>query len=176
VNFASSVTGTLKIDLPSAFNSPITDFQTTNQIDLAGLTATAALYSDGDLTLFNRTAPVEQLTVSTPYSRNLFSVTPDGSGGTFVAVSPPPQAPIPSDFNADGYSDILWQNTGGQAAISEMHGTNSIGGGLAKLASRRQFRAELAGKGERRLLRQRVPGHSVAEHRRAGGHLGDERD
>jgi hypothetical protein len=137
VNFASSVTGTLKIDLPSAFNSPITDFQTTNQIDLAGLTATAALYSDGDLTLFNRTAPVEQLTVSTPYSRNLFSVTPDGSGGTFVAVSPPPQAPIPSDFNADGYSDILWQNTGGQPAISEMHGTNSIGGGLTKPASRR---------------------------------------
>jgi hypothetical protein len=58
VNFASSGTGTLKIDLPSAFNSPITDFQTTNQIDLAGLTATAALYSDGDLTLFNGTAPV----------------------------------------------------------------------------------------------------------------------
>jgi hypothetical protein len=66
-----------------------------------------------------------------PNSRNLFSVTPDGSGGTFVTVSPPPQAPIPSDFNADGYSDILWQNTGGQAAIWEMNGTNSIGGGLA---------------------------------------------
>jgi FG-GAP-like repeat len=131
VNFASSGTGTLKIDLPSAFDSPITDFQTTNKIDLVGLTATAALYSDGDLTLFNGTAPVEQLTVSTPYSRNLFNVTPDGSGGTFVTVSPPPAVPIPSDFNADGYSDILWQNTGGQAAIWEMHGTNSIGGGLA---------------------------------------------
>ena len=28
------------------------------------------------------------------------------------------------DFNGDGYSDILWQNTSGQAAIWEMNGTN----------------------------------------------------
>ena len=29
-----------------------------------------------------------------------------------------------SDFNADGKSDILWQNTNGQAAIWLMNGTN----------------------------------------------------
>ena len=33
------------------------------------------------------------------------------------------------DFNGDGHSDILWQNTSGQAAIWEMNGTNIIGGG-----------------------------------------------
>ena len=34
------------------------------------------------------------------------------------------------DFNGDGHSDILWQNTSnGQAAIWEMNGTNLIGGG-----------------------------------------------
>ena len=32
-----------------------------------------------------------------------------------------------SDFNDDGYSDILWQNTSGQAAIWEMNGTNVLG-------------------------------------------------
>jgi hypothetical protein len=36
------------------------------------------------------------------------------------------------DFNGDGKSDILWQNTtAGQAAIWEMNGTTVIGGGNA---------------------------------------------
>jgi hypothetical protein len=33
------------------------------------------------------------------------------------------------DFNNDGYSDILWQNTSGQAAISEMNGTSILTAG-----------------------------------------------
>ena len=33
------------------------------------------------------------------------------------------------DFNDDGDSDILWQNTNGQVSIWEMNGTNVIGGG-----------------------------------------------
>ena len=34
------------------------------------------------------------------------------------------------DFNDDGYSDILWQNTStGQASIWEMNGNSMIGGG-----------------------------------------------
>ena len=33
------------------------------------------------------------------------------------------------DFNDDGHSDILWQNSNGQVAIWEMNGTNIIGGG-----------------------------------------------
>ena len=79
VNFASGSTATLKLVQPSAFQSAITDFQTTDTIDLAGLTATAALYSGGDLTLFNGTTPVEQLSISTPYSRNLFTLPPTGA-------------------------------------------------------------------------------------------------
>ena len=43
-------------------------------------------------------------------------------------VGDPPSTGLaaPSDFNGDGYSDILWQNTNGQAAIWEMNGTNVI--------------------------------------------------
>ena len=33
------------------------------------------------------------------------------------------------DFNGDGHSDILWQNTTGQASIWEMNGDTVIGGG-----------------------------------------------
>jgi hypothetical protein len=33
-----------------------------------------------------------------------------------------------SDFDGDGYSDILWQNTSGEVAIWEMNGTSVIGG------------------------------------------------
>ena len=33
------------------------------------------------------------------------------------------------DFNGDGHSDILFQNTNGQAMVWEMNGTNVIGGG-----------------------------------------------
>jgi hypothetical protein len=38
-------------------------------------------------------------------------------------------AATPSDFNGDGMSDILWQNTSGQAAVWEMNGDALTGGG-----------------------------------------------
>jgi hypothetical protein len=99
--------GALKLDQPGAFKSPIANFQAGDVIDFAGLGATAALYSAGDLTLFNGTIPVAQLTVSTPYSRQIFPVSPDGSGGTDVTVQPIGPAPIAYDFNNDHDSDIL---------------------------------------------------------------------
>ena len=37
---------------------------------------------------------------------------------------------VTSDFDGDGYSDILWQNTSGEVVIWEMNGTSVIGGGL----------------------------------------------
>ena len=33
------------------------------------------------------------------------------------------------DFNGDGLSDILWQNSSGEVVIWEMNGTNVIGSG-----------------------------------------------
>ncbi len=52
-----------------------------------------------------------------------------GSSGS-VTGSTTPSDP-PSDFNGDGFSDILWQNTNGQASIWEMNGTNQIVGSNA---------------------------------------------
>jgi VCBS repeat protein len=54
------------------------------------------------------------------YTFNDFS---SGNNNTASSILPNPQ---PDDFNADGASDILWQNTNGQAAIWEMDGTNII--------------------------------------------------
>jgi hypothetical protein len=108
--------GLLSVGQPSAFQSPIIGFETGDVVDFAGLTATAALYSGGDLTLYDGTTPVAQATVSTPYAGNVFSVASDGSGGTDVTVTQPPPV-APDDFASNDISDILWQNTDGQAAV-----------------------------------------------------------
>ena len=52
-------------------------------------------------------------------------------GGGTVGANPGPSWKVvgTGDFNGDGHSDILCQNTNGQAAIWEMNGTNIIGGG-----------------------------------------------
>jgi autotransporter-associated beta strand protein len=38
-------------------------------------------------------------------------------------------APVSSDFSGDALSDILWQNTSGQASVWEVNGNSLIGGG-----------------------------------------------
>jgi hypothetical protein len=53
-----------------------------------------------------------------------------GGGGPLTANPGPSLHAIGTgDFNGDGFSDILFQNTSGQATIWEMHGTNVSGGG-----------------------------------------------
>ena len=53
-----------------------------------------------------------------------------GGGAVSVNAGPGWKAIGTGDFNDDGLSDILFQNsTTGQAAIWEMNGTNVIGGG-----------------------------------------------
>jgi hypothetical protein len=36
---------------------------------------------------------------------------------------------VTSDFDSDGYSDILFQNVSGEVYIWEMNGTSYVGGG-----------------------------------------------
>jgi hypothetical protein len=51
--------------------------------------------------------------------------------GTVTTIS----APVPSDFNGDASSDILWHNDDGQVAIWEINGTSQIPGGSVVLAT-----------------------------------------
>ena len=65
----------------------------------------------------------------TVYTFNDFS---SGNNNTDSAIVLNPQT---RDFNTDGFSDILWHNDNGQAAIWEMNGTNQIPGDSQILAS-----------------------------------------
>ena len=51
--------------------------------------------------------------------------------GAVTAIS----APVPSDFNGDRSSDILWHNDDGQVAIWEINGTSQIPGGSVVLST-----------------------------------------
>ena len=75
------------------------------------------------------------------------------------------------DFNDDGYSDILFQNTGGQVAIWEMTGPPRSTRGAQP-----QSGAGLESDRHGRLQRRWQVRHPMAEHIRAGRHLGNERD
>ena len=56
---------------------------------------------------------------------------PIAGGSQLVGPNPGPnwKAVATGDFNGDGRSDILWQNTSGQVAIWEMNGLSPIAGG-----------------------------------------------
>ena len=77
-------------------------------------------------------------------------------GSQLVGPNPGPSwtAIGTGDFNHDRHSDILWQNTNGQAAIWEMNGTNQIAGGSA--AGRPQSWAKLDSDWNGRLQRRRT--------------------
>ena len=97
-------------------------------------------------------------------------------GGGLVGSNPGPswKAIGTGDFNDDGHSDILWQNTSsGQVSIWEMNGTNVIGGGVVEPQSGPKLEGDRNG----RFQRRRPFRHSVAEHeQRPGRDLGNERD
>src|SRR5205807_2673357 len=60
-----------------------------------------------------------------------FGVAKDAGTGTQVSVSGVVRVPtIRNDVNADGASDLLWQNNDGVPAIWEMNGTSIVGGGM----------------------------------------------
>ena len=88
-------------------------------------------------------------------------------GGSVANLGPDWHAVGTGDFNGDGKSDILWQNTStGQVSIWEMDGNIHNGGGpVRNLAPSWQAVGT-----ERRRFR-----HPVAEHERPNLDLADER-
>jgi hypothetical protein len=66
------------------------------------------------------------------------------TGGAALSVSPGPawRAVGTGDFNGDGHSDILWQNTTtGQVSVWEMDGNTRIGGGAVSPSPGPSWRA-----------------------------------
>ena len=89
---------------------------------------------------------------------------------TFVATPAVDNTTTVTD--SDPVSDITWQNTGGQAAIWEMNGTNITSIAAVGPNPGPSWKADRNG----RLQRRRPFRHPVAEHERSGCDLGNERD
>ena len=111
--------GTAVIDQPAAFEGTVSGFAAGDTLDLAAGSASDPHYADGVLSLFYNGAPLA-LDIATPYTRPVFELSPDGSGGTAVSVTP--GAGAPDDFFGAGTSDILWQDNAGDVAIWQMAG------------------------------------------------------
>ena len=96
-------------------------------------------------------------------------------GGGPVSPNPGPSwhAIGTGDFNGDGLSDMLFQNTSsGQVSIWEMNGNNVKG----RRGRSPPIRGRLACHRNRRLQRRRPFRHSFSKHERPGFDLGNERD
>jgi hypothetical protein len=110
---------------PTAFTGTISGFAQSDIIDLTGLKATGLTYSGGTLTVRNGVNTVATLYLSGSYSPGNFHLSSDGNGGTDISLGTPPPTAT-SDFNGEGKSDILFQNTNGQAAVWLINGTTPI--------------------------------------------------
>jgi ELWxxDGT repeat protein len=75
------------------------------------------------------------------------------------------------DFDGDGKSDLLWQNSSGEVAVWELNGTSVLSG-----ASLGNPGTGWHVKATGRFQRRRVLQHPVAERRRLGRDLGNERN
>ena len=93
--------------------------------DLAAVDGAVEFYAfDGaNYGLFRSTGPPLARSNSPPISKPRLR----------CVTAPPPG--FSRDFNGDGFSDILWQNTSGQAAIWELDGTSQIAGAARSAAN-----------------------------------------
>ena len=80
--------GTLMLANPAGFTSAITGFGTGDQIDLQGLITTSSQYANGELTLYDHTAMVDQITFTGSYSVTNFGIQSDGNNGTLITFVP----------------------------------------------------------------------------------------
>jgi len=112
----------------------IIDLGTDDKIDFTGVDFSAGLRIEWRSTSNGaQTFALEDATISTVatfkltghFSETLFDLTDDGAGHARVGLLHEPQSLTRTqDFDRDGKSDILWQNTNGQAAVWQMDGTH----------------------------------------------------
>ena len=82
----TDATGILRLHQPTSFAATIDSFANGDTIDLAGITADAAVWSPGTLTISNTGTTVAALSLLGDYSDAMFNVT-DNPGGSLVTVT-----------------------------------------------------------------------------------------
>lgn len=115
---------------PYAIGAEISGLQLGNTI-LFSVIATSIAYSatgstTGTLTLSNGGIIVSTLVLAGNYTPRSFLLSPGGNSSQIGLQTVPLTLP-PADFDGDGYSDLIWQQETGLAAIWRMHGTISVG-------------------------------------------------
>ena len=92
-------TGTLRVSQPGSFAATIDGFAAGDTIDLAGVPASTATWSPGELTIRHSGTVLGTLAISGDYSAVGFAVSYDGAGGSDIAIGDPaPQiAGLPAD-------------------------------------------------------------------------------
>ena len=78
---------TLRLDLPSNFAGSLSGFGAGDTIDLAGIVADSAHWSNGSLQLIRAGASVANLALPGAYDAASFTLQPDGGGGSLVTVA-----------------------------------------------------------------------------------------
>jgi FG-GAP-like repeat len=79
--------GALYLGAPASFAAAISGFAQGDTIDLAGIAATTATYSGGYLTVADNGTQVASLALEGDFSSSEFTVSPDGAGGSDIAVT-----------------------------------------------------------------------------------------
>jgi hypothetical protein len=115
------------LDSPSHFSGAMVNFHVGDTVDLIHVIANAETYSGGVLTLFDGVTQVAQWRVMTPYAGNPFQLTSDGSGGTLLTASPPPNPSPPAGTTADM---ILSDGSNGDYEIYDLGNNNLLAGYL----------------------------------------------
>jgi fibronectin-binding autotransporter adhesin len=104
ITLLSGAINTLRFDGTTMPVNQILGFEPGDRIDLPNLVFNTSSYSGGVLTLSENGVSVGQLNLATTGGED-FVLGPDGEGGTMIT-----SAPVNSDFNGDGKTDILWEN------------------------------------------------------------------
>jgi len=86
--FKDAAADLLKLDTAAAVSATITGFAQGDTIDLAGIVATAANWSNGVLTVTESNNTTLALALAGAYSGSKFNLTADGLGGTNITVGP----------------------------------------------------------------------------------------
>jgi hypothetical protein len=87
ITFASGAAALLKLDAPTSVSNTIAGFASGDSIDLAGLTVTSDAFSAGVLSLFNGASLLGSLAITGTFAKQVFTLSPDGSGGTTIALA-----------------------------------------------------------------------------------------
>ena len=114
----TGATGILRLRQPSTFAASIAGFAAGDTIDLAGIPATAAIWTagtlggKGQLTISDAGSNLATLPVLGDYSTGGFSVTGDGAGGSVITYGTQAHSPPPVISDVPGNQILPQQATG----------------------------------------------------------------